>query len=189
MSKQQCIPGGYRSITEFFSTGSFSSCLPRTGVSSQNAANAVVDDDEASRQCSNRLSPLPETETSGSCLRSSDDDQLEDDEMALDDNEMALEQPESESAGSVPGNAAHPPSRVQGFLDVGDLVKTSMTAEDFMQVVSSLTATAWPARYRNSSKVGFVAKISHSLHCLYKFFWPPLKILAIPLNSNISYSR
>ena len=65
-----------------------------------NAADAVVDDDEASRQCSNRLSPLPETiETSGSCLGSS---QLKDDEMALDDNEMALEQPESESAGSVP---------------------------------------------------------------------------------------
>ena len=112
-----------RSITEFFSTGSSSSCLPRTGVSSPNAADAVVDDDEASRWCSDRLSPLPETETSGSCLGSSGDDQLEDDEMALDDNEMALEQPESESAGSVPGNAAHPPSRVRGFLDVGDLVK------------------------------------------------------------------
>ena len=78
-----------------------SSCLPRTGVSLPNAADAVVDDDEACRQCSNRLSPLPETiETSGSCLGSS---QLKDDEMALDDNEMALEQPESESAaGSVP---------------------------------------------------------------------------------------
>ena len=52
------------SITEFFSTGSSSSCLPRTGVSSPNAADAVVDDDEASRQYSDcRLSPLPETET------------------------------------------------------------------------------------------------------------------------------
>ena len=60
----------------------------------------VVNDDEASRQCSNRLSPLPETETSGSCQGSSGDDQLKDDEMALNDNEMALEQPESESAGS-----------------------------------------------------------------------------------------
>ena len=58
--------------------------------------DAVVDDDEASRQCNDRLSPLPETiETSGSCLGSSGDNQLEDDEMAL-------EQPESESAGSVP---------------------------------------------------------------------------------------
>ena len=66
-------------------------CLPCTGVSSPNAADAVVDDDEVSRQCSDRLSPLPETETSGSCLGSSGDDQLEDDEMAL-------EQPESESA-------------------------------------------------------------------------------------------
>ena len=84
-------PGGYRSITESFSTGSSSLCLPRTGVSSPNAADAVVDDDEVSRQCSNRLSPLPKTETSGSCLGSSGDDQLEDDEMAL-------EQPESESA-------------------------------------------------------------------------------------------
>ena len=45
--------------------GSSSSCLPHTGVSSPNAAEAVVDDDEASRQCSDRLSPLPETETSG----------------------------------------------------------------------------------------------------------------------------
>ena len=98
MSKRRRIPGGYRSITEFFSTGSSSSCLPRTGVSSPNAADVVIDDDEASRQCSDRLSPLPETETSGSCLGSSGDDQLEDDEMALDDNEMALEQPESESA-------------------------------------------------------------------------------------------
>ena len=97
MSKRRRIPGGYRSITEFFSTGSSSLCLPRTGVSSPNAADAVVDDDEASRQCSDRLSPLPETETSGSCLGSSGDDQLEDDEMALNDNEMALEQPESES--------------------------------------------------------------------------------------------
>ena len=42
--------------------------------------------------------------------------------MALDANEMALEQPESESAGSVPGNAAHPPSHVRGFLEVGDLM-------------------------------------------------------------------
>ena len=59
----------------------------------------VVDHgDEASRLCSDRLSPLPETETSGSCLGSSGDDQLEDDEMALDDNEMALEQPKSEPA-------------------------------------------------------------------------------------------
>ena len=138
MSKQWRIPGGYRSITEFFSTVSSSSCLPCTGVSSLNAADAVVDDDEASRQCSDRLSPLPETETSGSCLGSSGDDQLEDDEMALDDNENALEQPESESPGSVLGNAAHPPSRVRGFLDVGDLVKTSMTAEDLTQVVSSV---------------------------------------------------
>ena len=80
-------------------------CLPCTGVSSPNAADAVVDDDEVSRQCSDWLSLLPETETSGSCLGSSGDDQLEDDEMALDDNEMALddnemalEQPESESA-------------------------------------------------------------------------------------------
>ena len=91
-------PGGYRSITEFFSTGSSSLCLPHTGVSSPNAADAVIDDDEASRQCSDRLSPLPETETSGSCLGSSGNDQLEDDEMALNDNEMGLEQPESESA-------------------------------------------------------------------------------------------
>ena len=106
MSKRRHIPGGYRSITEFFSTGSSSSCLPRTGVSSPNAADAVVDDDEASRWCSDRLSPLPETETSGSCLGSSGNDQLEDDEMALDDSEMALKQLESESAGSVPGNAA-----------------------------------------------------------------------------------
>ena len=126
MSKRRRIPRGYRSITEFFSTGSSSSCLPRTGVSSPNAADAIVDDDEATRQRSDRLSPLPETETSDFCLGSSGDDQLEDDEMALDDNEMALddnemalddnemalEQPESESAGSVPGNAAHPPSRV-----------------------------------------------------------------------------
>ena len=68
----------------------------------------VVDDDEASRQFSDRLSLLPETETSGSYLGSSGNNQLEDDEMAL-------EQPESESAGSVPGNAAHPPSRVRSF--------------------------------------------------------------------------
>ena len=121
MSKQWRIPGGYRSITEFFSTESSSSCLPRTGVSSPNAANVVINDDEANRQCSDRLSPLPETETSGSCLGSSSDDQLEDDEMAL-------EQPESESAGSVPGNAAHPPSRVRCFLDVGDLVKAPKSA-------------------------------------------------------------
>ena len=119
----------HRSIAEFFSTGSSSSYLPCTGVSLPNAAYAVVDDDEANRQCSDRLSPLPETETSGSCLGSSGDDQLEDDEMALDDNERALEQPESESAGSVPGNAAHPPSRVRGFLDVGDhLVKAPKSA-------------------------------------------------------------
>ena len=52
MSKRRRIPGGYRSITEFFSTGSSGSCLPCTGVSSPNAADAVVDDDEASRQCS-----------------------------------------------------------------------------------------------------------------------------------------
>ena len=66
---------------------------------------------------------MPDTEASGSFLGSSGDDQLEDDEIALDDIEMALELPESESAGSVPGNAAHPPSHVRGFLDVGDLVK------------------------------------------------------------------
>ena len=119
MSKRRRIPGGYRSITEFFSTVSSSLCLPHTGVSLPNAADAVVDDDEVSRQwCSNRLSPLPETKTSGSCLGSSGDNQLEDDEMALDDNEITLKQPESESAGSVPGNAAYPPSRVRGFLDV-----------------------------------------------------------------------
>ena len=112
MSKHRCISGGYRSITEFFSTGSPSSCLPRTGVSLPNAADAVIDGDEASRQCSDQLSPLPETKTSGSCLGSSGNDQLKDDEMALDDNEMALEQPESESAGSVSENAAHTPSRV-----------------------------------------------------------------------------
>ena len=82
-SKRRRIPGGYRSITELFSTGSSSSCLPRAGVSSPNAADAVVDDDETSRQCSDWL---PETETSGSCLGSSGDDQLEDDEMALNDN-------------------------------------------------------------------------------------------------------
>ena len=78
-------PGG-------FPLGLPGSCLPRTGVFSPNVADAVVDHgDEASRLCSDRLSPLPETETSGSCLGSSGDDQLEDDEMAL-------EQPESESA-------------------------------------------------------------------------------------------
>ena len=112
MSKRRRIPGGYRSITEFFSTVSSSLCLPHTGVSLPNAADAVVDDDEVSRQwCSDWLSLLPESKTSGSCLGSSGDNQL-------DDNEMTLEQPESESAGSVPGNAAYPLSRVRGFLDV-----------------------------------------------------------------------
>ena len=62
-------------------------CLALVFLQSLNAAYAVVDDDEANRQCSDRLSPLPETETSGSCLGSSGDDQLEDDEMALNDNE------------------------------------------------------------------------------------------------------
>ena len=77
-----------------FPLGLPGSCLPRTGVFSPNAADAVVDHgDKASRLCSDRLSPLPETETSGSCLGSSGDDQLEDDEMALVGNETALEQP------------------------------------------------------------------------------------------------
>ena len=120
MSKRQRVPGGYtcptkrkvRSITDFF----------------QNAE--AHQSDPSSSSC------LLDRDQPGVPLLDADDDELkaQDDEMSLE-----VEQPVTTSnvrpgPGSVSGTA-HP----QGLLDVGDLVKPSMTAEELESAVDSLT--------------------------------------------------
>ena len=120
MSKRQRVPGGYtcrtkrkvRSITDFF----------------QNAE--AHQSDPSSSSC------LLDRDQPGVPLLDADDDELkaQDDEMSLE-----VEQPVTTSnvrpgPGSV-SRTAHP----QGLLDVGDLVKPAMTAEELESAVDSLT--------------------------------------------------